>query len=171
MRARALLLALLLSTCGPVPLPAEGERRLDPAYVERLADFARRATGREARGPWRIRFATGRELSRSFYGRTGVGCGWPRGLCMAATFGDGVITLRDDFREGEDDHVLVHELVHAMQWAEGDLARWAREGCVDAAEPEAYAVQAAFVAETGRGWTPDPDRVRRVSRCGWRDDE
>jgi hypothetical protein len=54
-----------------------------------------------------------------------------------AYFDDGMIVLRDDFRPGHDDAMMLHELVHLVQWENGAFDRMSR--C--ALELEAYELQ------------------------------
>lgn len=55
------------------------------------------------------------------------------------------------FKLGKNDDILVHELTHVLQYANGAKFR-----CRAEQEKQAYETQAAFVEETGVGKKPDP---------------
>lgn len=84
--------------------------------------------------------------------------------------GGGVIFLQDNYTPGRDDYILVHELVHFMQWADQQYhplgepeAKAFPTDCPGLTEPEAYHAQDVFVAATGRGETSDPLSVMLYS--------
>jgi hypothetical protein len=63
----------------------------------------------------------------------------------------GIMLLPDDFKLGEHDYILVHELVHHLQW-EHDRGF----PCLAKREREAYELQARWVEESGVGVKPNP---------------
>ena len=64
------------------------------------------------------------------------------------------IFLPTSFRLGRNDDVLVHELVHVLQYAND-----ARFRCRSEQEKQAYETQSAYVEEAGIGTKPDPFAV------------
>jgi hypothetical protein len=63
----------------------------------------------------------------------------------------GIMLLPDDFELGEHDYILLHELVHHIQWEqEREFA------CLAEREREAYDLQVKWVEETGVGRVPSP---------------
>ena len=69
------------------------------------------------------------------------------------------IFLPDNFVLGRDDYILLHELVHFLQYEFGQ--KFAR---LEEREREAYVLQTAFVRETGVGETPN-DMFMLMLRC------
>jgi len=69
---------------------------------------------------------------------------------VKALYLEGMMFLSDDFALGEHDYILLHELVHHLQFeAKREFA------CKAEQEREAYELQIAFVEETGRGEVPN----------------
>lgn len=78
---------------------------------------------------------------------------------IKALYLEGMMFLTDDFRLGDHDYILLHELVHHLQFEQK------REfGCKAEQEREAYELQIRFVEETGRGEVPSP-LFMAVLRC------
>ena len=77
----------------------------------------------------------------------------------AVTTGN-TVYLMSSFVLGEDDHILLHELVHVVQNRRGDLYR-----CRTINEGEAYALQDQFSAETGIGERVDTALLYLLSFC------
>jgi hypothetical protein len=77
---------------------------------------------------------------------------------VKALYIEGMMFLSEDLELGEDDYVLLHELVHHLQWEAGHLGDYPNDrfGCLAEVEREAYELQAKFVEETGRGEVPSP---------------
>lgn len=75
----------------------------------------------------------------------------PDGRSLAGTYRDGVVYLRDDFdiRSGIAHSVLLHELVHYMQDAEGLLEKSATSCPSRDIEAPAYVTQAALLERIG----------------------
>jgi hypothetical protein len=71
----------------------------------------------------------------------------------------GTIYLPNTFALGRDDYMLLHELVHYLQDENGRQFQ-----CLALREREAYALQTAFVKETGVGETPN-DMFMLMLRC------
>lgn len=71
----------------------------------------------------------------------------------------GTIYLPDTFLIGQDDYMLMHELVHHMQDESGQ-----KFGCLAEREREAYVLQMQFVEETGTGESPN-DMFLLMLRC------
>ncbi|MGQ0675435.1 MAG: hypothetical protein ACT4N4_05030 [Rhodospirillales bacterium] len=69
------------------------------------------------------------------------------------------IILPDNFMLGRDDYMLVHELVHYLQYESGKTF-----SCLEEREREAYVLQTAFVIETGAGNMPN-DMFMMMLRC------
>jgi hypothetical protein len=70
---------------------------------------------------------------------------------VQALYVEGMMFLSDDFTLGKHDYVLLHELVHHLQYEqEREFA------CMAEREREAYELQIKFVEETGRGEKPSP---------------
>lgn len=160
----ACLLAGMMSAARAAPDPD------DPAFRARLADiagFVRLVTGYDYRGPIDVVVRTPEQLNRMHYGENYAGqdracAADPRALCVKASALGGTIFLGSDFVLGADDYVLAHEIAHVMQFQAGVADEAA---CMAAMEPEAYAVQEAFVAATGRGVRPDRFTVMVLSMC------
>jgi hypothetical protein len=79
---------------------------------------------------------------------------------IEGVYAPSIVFLTSDFRVGEDDDVLLHELIHHFQEMAGTTFE-----CVGASEVEAYGLQAEFVNETGIGTAPDAAFVLFVSSC------
>jgi hypothetical protein len=71
----------------------------------------------------------------------------------------GTIYLPNTFALGRDDYMLLHELVHHLQDESGRKFE-----CLAMREREAYALQMAFVQETGVGLMPN-DMFMLMLRC------
>jgi hypothetical protein len=71
----------------------------------------------------------------------------------------GTIYLPNSFALGRDDYMLLHELVHHLQDESGRKFE-----CLAMREREAYALQTAFVQETGVGLMPN-DMFMLMLRC------
>lgn len=71
----------------------------------------------------------------------------------------GTIYLPDTFKVGQDDYMLMHELVHHIQDESG-----IKFGCLAEREREAYGLQMQFVEETGTGESPN-DMFMLMLRC------
>lgn len=69
------------------------------------------------------------------------------------------IILPDSFTLGRDDYMLLHELVHYLQYESGRTFP-----CLEEREREAYVLQTAFVIETGAGNMPN-DMFMLMLRC------
>lgn len=69
---------------------------------------------------------------------------------VKAFYRTGTMYLADDFTLGAHDYILLHELVHHMQFVEKRDFR-----CKAEQEREAYQLQVRFVEETGRGEVPN----------------
>lgn len=69
------------------------------------------------------------------------------------------IILPDTFTLGRDDYMLLHELVHYLQYESGKAFP-----CNEEREREAYVLQTAFVIETGAGDMPN-DMFMLMLRC------
>jgi hypothetical protein len=78
---------------------------------------------------------------------------------VKAIYIEGMMFLSDDFTLGEQDYILLHELVHHLQFEHRRQFR-----CKAEQEREAYDMQIAFVEETGRGEVPSP-LFMMVLRC------
>jgi hypothetical protein len=70
---------------------------------------------------------------------------------VAAVAIGSAILLPDWFELGRDDDLLVHELTHVLQHANGATFR-----CQEEQEREAYETAAAFTQQTGIGVKPSP---------------
>lgn len=70
-----------------------------------------------------------------------------------------LIILPSTFTLGRDDYMLVHELVHYLQYESGKAF-----ACLEEREREAYLLQTAFVIETGKGEMPN-DMFMLMLRC------
>lgn len=75
----------------------------------------------------------------------------PFGVSLAGTYRDGVVYVRDDFdpRSGLAHSVLLHELIHYMQDAQGLLHRSATSCPARDIEAPAYTAQAALLERIG----------------------
>lgn len=69
------------------------------------------------------------------------------------------IVLPSTFMLGRDDYMLLHELVHYLQYESGKTFF-----CLEEREREAYRLQTAFVIETGTGEMPN-DMFMMMLRC------
>ena len=79
----------------------------------------------------------------------------------------GVIFLNEDFNLKDEEYVLVHELVHYMQFENDKYHDYAGEEhqtpvCKSLMEPEAYRAQDAWVSATGKGKLSDPFTVMAI---------
>lgn len=79
----------------------------------------------------------------------------PEGMSAHGLYTDGVIMLDDDFDVARDREIIVHELVHHVQWLSGQQL-----GCE--AERLAYTVQNEWRAERGLPAYADPDAMVRA---------
>jgi hypothetical protein len=152
--ARLIGLALAALVMVPSAQARPGRIALD-ARIAELSDFVRMVTGYEVKTAPRIVFHAQEQLDRMYFGdnyRPSLK-GW-----IGALAAGGTIMLSDDFMLGRDDHILVHELTHFMQFESGK----AGDGCAGRLEPEAYRVQDIFVAATGRGKRSDPLTVMSI---------
>jgi hypothetical protein len=70
-----------------------------------------------------------------------------------------LIILPNSFALGRDDYMLLHELVHYLQYESGKAFP-----CLEEREREAYLLQTAFVIETGKGEMPN-DMFMLMLRC------
>ena len=73
---------------------------------------------------------------------------------VQAAYYPGVILALDDFDLGVNDDVLLHELVHHLQFESGKI-RYEKDVCTAPAEMEAYSLQNKFVREVGIGIEQD----------------
>jgi hypothetical protein len=78
---------------------------------------------------------------------------------VKALYLDGMMFLGDDFTLGKHDYILLHELVHHLQFEHKREFR-----CKAEQEREAYALQIRFVEATGRGEVPNA-LFMMVLRC------
>jgi hypothetical protein len=70
-----------------------------------------------------------------------------------------MIILPSTFTLGRDDYMLLHELVHYLQYESGKTF-----ACQEEREREAYVLQTAFVIEAGKGEMPN-DMFMLMLRC------
>lgn len=105
-------------------------------------------------------FLADEELNYIFFETTAAGYSGEEQSEAVALYLNGIVFLSEDFRLGEDDDVLLHELVHHLQAEQGRSFP-----CVRAGEKEAYELQAKFIRETGIGGLPDPMWAHLASRC------
>lgn len=98
----------------------------------------------------------------------------PRGLDIDSVSVAGLYNFRDgniylleseDLETVEGRAVLVHELVHYLQYHSG-VDRSVE--CIRKLEPAAYAAQAKYLAQHGKAPEFDQLRILVVSNCGWR---
>jgi hypothetical protein len=85
---------------------------------------------------------------------------------IVALYFPNMMVLGTDFRLGEHDHILVHELTHHLQFKAGRL-KYETAACYNAHELEAYATQRRWVEEHGIGDYPDGFTLfARFGSCG-----
>jgi hypothetical protein len=82
-----------------------------------------------------------------------------RTVALYIPAGDGIMVLPNDTSFTDD--VLVHELIHHLQYHYGKSFR----GCPGHLEAEAYAIQNQFIDETGIGVKSHPFTVWFASTC------
>ncbi|HVV14961.1 MAG TPA: DUF4157 domain-containing protein [Candidatus Paceibacterota bacterium] len=82
------------------------------------------------------------------------------------------ITVRDDYQSPRDDYIVVHELVHVLQFEHGDIdidgklvAYSTKFQCLNQTEHQAYEVQGRYVDLTGLGWKADLVRFAFSAQC------
>lgn len=153
----AALLSLSLIQCATAAPQRPNEEALI-VRIEELLEFVELMTGLRTDTRPRVLFTT-----RMVIGGLAMGDAYHENHnVIAAAYGN-VIFLPTSFELGRDDDVLVHELVHFVQFATG------KDGevrCSSQLEPEAYRVQDAFRAATGSPVRSDPLTVLSLSLCG-----
>lgn len=92
------------------------------------------------------RFADQKTLNTIYYGRD-----VEDSFTVQALYNSSVVLLRDDFSYRRDAYILLHELVHHVQFHNG-----AQFNCVREMEYEAYDVMDKWVELTGNGERTDP---------------
>lgn len=149
------VIALCLSAtqCGMIPAAA---REPDDAFKQRvveLSEFVRVATGYRSKAEPYVVFLPADTINRVYFAEK-----YKEGErdIIAVTIGN-VIMLRTDFQLGADDHILVHELVHFMQFDAGEDQKVG--GNALCLEPEAYHVQDVWRAAHGAPERADPLRM------------
>jgi len=163
--AVGLCLLMMVAAASARPAQVDMDRAIPP-----MLEFNHWATGqRTPKDPPVIKYASRAALQAMYGCAEAGGCG-----VMAVTLPDGTIVLDEDFELGRDDYVLVHELVHFMQYSNGvyhDLGRAEQrikpDTCIAGMEPEAYRAQAAYVAARGAGWAPNDFTVLTYALSCW----
>jgi hypothetical protein len=150
----AIMLCLLTSLTAPAAAQVDM-----PRLQERMQDinaWIRLNTAYRARHLPKVVIRTEEEMARKYFGpnfRSDL-IGW-----VAAMSSHGVIILPPGISaDGEDDDVLVHELVHFQQFEAGKGGE-----CRGRLEEEAYELQDKFVESTGRGKKSDPMTVASMA--------
>lgn len=138
--------------------PASHPTRTEPVYfkVERAALYKRQHEllawiGKHTKyrvdlGTPRYAFMSQDELN-SFYANMN---GYAAGGDVWGMYTNGTVYLNKAFQSPRDDFILLHELVHFVQWQNGAKFR-----CSAEMEREAYELQIKFVDEFGVGKKPD----------------
>jgi hypothetical protein len=102
-----------------------------------------------------VEFASPQTLARMYYGPN-----YKDQTDIEAVSLGNTVWLADHFQLGRDDYVLVHELVHLLQFENA-----AEFPCMARQEYEAYHVQAKWVSEFKSGQMPDLLYMIMLSTC------
>jgi hypothetical protein len=149
----AMLFAGSLSRAGADAPSAEFLSRVDELVRWIAAQSGYPATFRAAP---KFVFLSPQTIKHSFAGSL---MGYAEKQDIKAAQNKDLIILPSTFTLGRDDYMLLHELVHYLQYESGRAF-----DCIEEREREAYRLQTAFVIETGKGEMPN-DMFMLMLRC------